>query len=89
MTDQPLNQCSGARPSENFCAHGFPQTVVCFVPSQTIAPMCCDEEVCGRLFSHNGGKPEARPCTCHPDDNPPKACPQKFALSECRAAATK
>ena len=30
---------------------------------------------------------EPRPCTCHPDDNPPVPCPQKFALSECRAAA--
>jgi hypothetical protein len=28
-----------------------------------------------------------RPCTCHPDDNPPRPCPQKFALTECRAAA--
>lgn len=28
-----------------------------------------------------------KPCTCHPDDNPPVPCPQKFALSECRAAA--
>lgn len=27
-----------------------------------------------------------RPCTCHPDDNPPVPCPQKFALSECKAA---
>lgn len=32
-------------------------------------------------------EPAARPCTCHPDDNPPVPCPQKFALSECRAAA--
>ncbi len=31
--------------------------------------------------------PCKRPCTCHPDDNPPRPCPQKFALSECRAAA--
>ena len=30
---------------------------------------------------------EPRTCTCHPDDNPPRPCPQKFALSECRAAA--
>lgn len=30
---------------------------------------------------------EPRPCTCHPDDNPPRPCPQKFALTECRAAA--
>ena len=22
-------------------------------------------------------------CTCHPDDNPPRPCPQKFAYSEC------
>jgi len=32
-------------------------------------------------------KPAHRACTCHPDDNPPKPCPQKFALSECRAVA--
>ena len=30
---------------------------------------------------------DARPCTCHPDDNPPKPCQQKYALSECQAAA--
>ncbi len=28
-----------------------------------------------------------RPCTCHPDDNPPVPCAQKYALNECRAAA--
>lgn len=28
-----------------------------------------------------------RGCTCHPDDNPPRPCPQRYALSECRAAA--
>lgn len=28
-----------------------------------------------------------RSCTCHPDDNPPSPCPQKYALSECQAAA--
>lgn len=28
-----------------------------------------------------------RPCTCHPDDNPPKPCPRQFALTDCRAAA--
>ena len=28
-----------------------------------------------------------RPCTCHPDDNPPRPCPQKYALSECILAA--
>ena len=28
-----------------------------------------------------------RQCTCHPDDNPPRPCPKKYALSECRKAA--
>lgn len=27
-----------------------------------------------------------RPCTCHPDDNPPNPCAGKYALNECRAA---
>lgn len=31
---------------------------------------------------------DVRPCTCHPDDNPPVPCPRKYALTECRAAAT-
>ena len=26
-----------------------------------------------------------RPCTCHPDDNPPNPCAKKYALGECRA----
>lgn len=29
-----------------------------------------------------------RACTCHPDDNPPRPCPQKYASSECQKAAT-
>lgn len=28
-----------------------------------------------------------RGCTCHPDDNPPVPCAQRYALSECRAAS--
>jgi len=31
---------------------------------------------------------EVRPCTCHPDDNPPVPCPRKYALTECRDAAS-
>jgi len=27
-----------------------------------------------------------RRCTCHPDDQPPQPCPQKYALTHCRAA---
>lgn len=30
---------------------------------------------------------DSRICTCHPDDNPPKPCQRKYALSECREAA--
>lgn len=29
---------------------------------------------------------DPRPCTCHPDDNPPAPCAQQYALNECRAA---
>ena len=28
-----------------------------------------------------------RPCTCHPDDNPPNPCAEQYALDECRKAA--
>lgn len=30
---------------------------------------------------------ERRPCTCHPDDNPPIPCPRMYALQDCRRAA--
>lgn len=26
-------------------------------------------------------------CTCHPSDNPPRPCPQRYAYSECVAVA--
>lgn len=32
-------------------------------------------------------QPESRPCTCHPDDNPPQPCAQRYALTECKALA--
>ena len=28
-----------------------------------------------------------RLCTCHPDDRPPRPCPRKFAMADCRKAA--
>lgn len=28
---------------------------------------------------------EDKPCTCHPDDNPPSPCARKYALSACKA----
>jgi hypothetical protein len=33
----------------------------------------------------NGSEPH--PCTCHPDDNPPVPCAQRYAYSECVAHA--
>lgn len=30
---------------------------------------------------------EPRKCTCHPDDDPPRPCAEKYALNECRVAA--
>jgi len=33
-----------------------------------------------------GTKLYARPCTCNPDDNPPKPCAQQVALTDCRTA---
>ena len=35
------------------------------------------------------GAVDSRTCTCHPDDNPPVPCAHKYALADCRAAATK
>lgn len=28
-----------------------------------------------------------RPCTCHPDDNPPSPCAEQYALGDCRRAS--
>jgi len=27
-----------------------------------------------------------RPCTCHPNDNPPRPCPKKYAYTDCLKA---
>lgn len=40
-----------------------------------------------KAAERNTAEPE-KPCTCHPDDNPPRPCPKKYALDECRAADT-
>ena len=54
------------------------------------------EAECGRYRQRYGDLPTAstgggggvaeRACTCHPSDNPPQPCPQRFALSECLSA---
>lgn len=46
--------------------------------------------VCGAqkpwLATGNATQSKERPCTCHPDDLPPRPCPRKYALDECRLA---
>lgn len=37
-------------------------------------------------YGQQQAKTETRTCTCHPDDQPPVPCPQKYALTHCRAA---
>jgi len=34
--------------------------------------------------SHCWQVKKIRPCTCHPDDNPPVPCARQYALTECR-----
>lgn len=41
----------------------------------------------GAASAVTDGPADARSCTCHPDDNPPRPCPRKYALTECRSAA--
>lgn len=36
--------------------------------------------------AERAGEVLPRPCTCHPDDKPPRPCPRKYALTECRQA---
>ena len=48
--------CSAARYDSHWCNNGFPQSGACFTGSGT--PTCCQEAVCARLWSHNGGKPD-------------------------------
>lgn len=38
-------------------------------------------------WNHQMALRRERPCTCHLDDDPPKPCPKKYALEECRKAA--
>jgi hypothetical protein len=46
-------------------------------------------DLLARLSAAEGPSREldARPCTCHPDDNPPQPCARKYALTECCIAA--
>ena len=44
----------------NDCKNGFSASAVCHgISAETVTPMCCKEELCGRLFDYNGGKPKA------------------------------
>lgn len=42
-----------------------------------------------QLFKPAPSVADAKPCTCHPDDNPPVPCAKQYALSECRSVADK
>lgn len=44
-------------------------------------------DTCIRALARTEIANAPRSCTCHPDDNPPQPCPQKFTYSECVAAA--
>ena len=46
------------------------------------------KQIASAIRSHRGANVagEARACTCHPDDDPPVPCAQKYALTDCRAA---
>lgn len=50
-----------ARPGylpQPYCSNGFPITGPCLGADGV--PVCCDEDLCGRLYEHNGGKPVPR-----------------------------
>ncbi len=46
-----------------------------------------DARDAGRI-REGGEMIEIKPCTCHPDDLPPSPCARKYALDECRKAAS-
>lgn len=39
-------------------------------------------------YSHERPKPDDRPCTCSPEDNPPQPCAKQYAASECMCLTT-
>lgn len=47
----------------------------------------CNHEPAREALRHYLTLRSTIPCTCHPDDNPPRPCPKKYALSDCRSAA--
>lgn len=60
----PEPTCSSAVPERGVygpCKDGFPQTGACWGLSGT--PVCCNEELCGRLYEQFGGSPPAHVLT--------------------------
>jgi hypothetical protein len=50
----------------NDCKNGFSVSAVCHgIGTDSVAPMCCKEELCGRLFNNNGGKPNSMQEAAH------------------------
>ena len=58
----------------------------CLAMHQDEATRYGDNEWEYSMYSHKRPKPDDRPCTCHPDDNPPQPCAKHYALAECKAA---
>ena len=56
-----------------------------FLQQNPIAPNV--EDMAWSAWKAALAAPENRPCTCHPDDNPPQPCAQRYALTECKALA--
>ena len=56
-----------------------------FLQQNPIAPNV--EDMAWAAWKAALAQPENRPCTCHPDDNPPQSCAQRYALTECKALA--
>lgn len=61
-----LKKCSSHIEGHAICRDGFPQSPGCVAPPTPrdgkppayTVPLCCDEELCGRVFDKTGGKPD-------------------------------
>lgn len=49
-------KCSALRSNPYRCINGFPVSAACAgIPT---IPICCKEDITGRLFNQNGGRPK-------------------------------
>lgn len=65
MNNDRPNACQSYIATSHECRDGFPATAACwgmgFIDSWGIShyavPICCQEELCGRIYGDAGGKP--------------------------------